>query len=143
MQGSAVKLNVATVAALARFVIEMGHDSPYLDELAEHHSQTVNPTELAVSHTIFEAIASNIGADYVLVRLGLACSAYSADKVGVQFFQNMSDLKAAPAPRVTATITLKQPRTPILKPFRAHSASVATRAPGAGPTLVLRCLGSS
>lgn len=81
IQTSAVKLNVATVGALAKFVVEMGINGRYLDELAEHHSQTVNPTELSVSHTIFEAIVVNIPSDYIISRLGLACAVFSAEKV--------------------------------------------------------------
>jgi hypothetical protein len=80
LQTSAVKLQVNTVASLAKFVIEMG-DGSYLDELAEHHSATVNPCKMAVSHATFEAIVSNIPGEFILCRLALACSAYSADKM--------------------------------------------------------------
>jgi hypothetical protein len=81
LQTSAIKLNVATVGALAKFVIEMGFEGNYLEEVAEHHSQHINPTELSVSHTIFESIVSQIEAKHILVRLGLACAAFTAEKV--------------------------------------------------------------
>ena len=52
LQTSAIKLNVATVGALAKFVVEMGFEGTYLEEVAEHHSQHINPTELSVSHDL-------------------------------------------------------------------------------------------
>ena len=72
------------IGALTKYVIEMGCDGVYLDEVAEHHSQNVNPTELTVSHTIFEALVSSISAKYILVRLGLSCACFSAEKVDVR-----------------------------------------------------------
>ena len=81
LQNSAVKLNVTTIGALAKFVIEMGANNQYLDELAEHHSQSVNPTELNVSHTIFEAIVEKIPAEFILIRLGLSCAVFTSEKV--------------------------------------------------------------
>ena len=59
----------------------MGHDSPYLDELAEFHSQSVNPTELSVSHTIFESIVTSITSKHILVRLALSCACFTTDRV--------------------------------------------------------------
>jgi hypothetical protein len=81
LQTSAVKLNVTTIGALAKFVIEMGAGNNYLDELAEHHSQSVNPTELTVSHTIFEAIVTAIPSENILLKLGLACASFTTEKV--------------------------------------------------------------
>ena len=81
LQSSAIKLNVAIVGSLVKYVTEMGTDGVYLDELSDHHAMNVNPTVLCVSHNTFEAIVVHIDAKYILFRLGSSCALYSDEKV--------------------------------------------------------------
>ena len=80
LQSSPLKPNTNVTAAFCRYATNQGYGEK-IDELFDFHSEYVNPNELCVSHTHYDAISQKVPLPCQLLRLALSCAPYKTDKV--------------------------------------------------------------
>ena len=79
LQSSAVTLLPQIIAALTRFVSEMGVEE-MISELCDDHNISVNPNQLTVSHGFYEETTTKIMKKFVLIRLTTIQAQYTEEE---------------------------------------------------------------
>ena len=80
LQSSPLKPNTNVFAACSRYAVAQGYGEK-IEKLSYFYSEYVNPIELCVGHTHYDAIAQKIPQSCQLLRLALSCAPYRTEKV--------------------------------------------------------------
>jgi len=75
---SPTKIFHYVVAALVRFTLDLGNGE-LIDKICNWHSSVVNPNELAVPHTLLEAVAKHLSKKVPLVKTATVLTAMTSE----------------------------------------------------------------
>ena len=93
---SIVQVNANSIGAYAKWIVSMGVDAGYVDEVLDHLARFVNSTELTVSPVWFEDQINALPQEFVLLKLMTTLLHYNGDAKTVN---------QRPAPDVSRTIS--------------------------------------
>ena len=82
-QKSPVKLTNSSLYSMCHFVLTIGADHPCIERICCFHALAVNPKELALLHTVYDAVAHQLGKDHKHLAAAVIMAGYSPEIVNV------------------------------------------------------------